>query len=303
MRRWIEILLLVAGLSGVGIWIWSNVRMSLFQKQANRALEHQLASRPAMPGPPAPPALVDGELLGRLVIPRLNLRAVVREGAGEGTLDVALGHIPGTALPGQSGNVGIAGHRDTLFRGLRAIADDDLIQLQTTAGTFNYRVASTDIVKPSDVEVLRATAKPELTLVTCYPFYYVGSAPNRFIVKAHLVEAPTTEAGGSQPAPPAQHAAARTGKPASRKLSFVVSQHHTSRVAPGVLIGLYSVDARRHRASGWIWVAPERRRIWLWSQTVNQPLVFRGPHDGKQRQLVLTSVTKNAAAGYLVQAQ
>lgn len=300
MRRWIEILLLVAGLGGVGIWIWSNVRMSLSQKQANRALEYELSTRPVTP---APPVLVNGELLGRLVIPRLNLHAIVREGAGEGTLDIALGHIPGTALPGQPGNVGIAGHRDTLFRGLKGIADDDLIQLQTPAGTFNYRVAATDIVKPTDVEVLRATPKPELTLVTCYPFYYVGSAPDRFIVKAHLVDAPQTQANGSHPAPAVQRAAARTAKLASRKLSFVVSPHHTSRVAPGVLIGLYSIDARQHRASGWIWVAPARRRIWLWSQTVNQPLVFRSPQDGKQRQLVLTSVTKSTASGYLLQAQ
>jgi sortase A len=288
MRRWLEIFLLVAGLTGVGIWIWSNVRISLYQKQANRALDER---EPATPrAAPKPPALEDGALLGRLAIPRLNLRAVVREGAGERTLDVALGHITGTAFPGQTGNVGIAGHRDTLFRGLRGIADHDLIELQTPEGTFHYRVESTDIVKPDDVAVLRASAQPELTLVTCYPFYYVGPAPNRFIVKARLED-------GGKTTPPASR------KAAARRLQFVVSERHTSEVAPGITIGLYWADVPRHRASGYIWFAPQRRRIWLWNQTVNHPLAFDRQKDGSERQLVVTSVTKGSAAGYVLVAQ
>jgi sortase A len=175
MRRFVEIFVLAAGLAGVGTWVWSEVRLYNSQKAASRTLEHKLAP---------PHVLESGELLGRLTILRLKLESVVREGAGEKTLDVALGHIPGTVLPGGAGNVGITGHRDTLFRGLRHIARNDVIQLQTTTGAYSYQVEDTSIVKPDDVGVLNAGAHPELTLVTCYPFYYVGPAPDRFIVNA-----------------------------------------------------------------------------------------------------------------------
>ena len=126
-------------------------------------------------------------LLGRLQIPRLNVAAMVREGADEGTLRRAVGHIPGTALPGEKGNVGLAGHRDTFFRALRNIKKNDTIDLETVNGTFTYLVESTKIVGPRDVTVLAASKRQALTLVTCYPFYYVGSAPKRFIVQAAQV--------------------------------------------------------------------------------------------------------------------
>lgn len=123
-------------------------------------------------------------LLGRLRIPRLNVAVMVREGADSRTLSSAVGHIPGTALPGKLGNIGLAGHRDTFFRELRNIAKDDTIDFETENGTFRYAVESTKIVGPRDVGVLTAAGGKTLTLVTCYPFYYVGSAPKRFIVKA-----------------------------------------------------------------------------------------------------------------------
>jgi len=123
-------------------------------------------------------------LLGRLRIPRLHVAAMVREGADSGTLRRAIGHIPGTALPGRTGNVGLAGHRDTFFRALRNIEKDDTIDFETDTGTFRYAVQSTKIVSPRDVSVLNAAGGRTLTLVTCYPFYYVGSAPKRFIVRA-----------------------------------------------------------------------------------------------------------------------
>jgi sortase A len=112
---------------------------------------------------------------------------MVREGDDDGTLDVALGHIPGTALPGQKGNVGVAGHRDTLFRRLAEIAKGDEIQLETKSSTYAYQVDDMAIVRPDTVSVLAPGRRDQLTLVTCYPFRYVGSAPERYIVKAHLV--------------------------------------------------------------------------------------------------------------------
>jgi len=133
--------------------------------------------------PPLPASLI-----GRLRIPRLNVVAMVREGADSATLSHAVGHIPGTALPGKAGNVALAGHRDTIFRALRNIQQSDSIDLETDKGTFRYIVASTQIVSPKDVSVLAAGGGPTLTLVTCYPFYYVGSAPKRFIVRANQQE-------------------------------------------------------------------------------------------------------------------
>jgi sortase A len=144
---------------------------------------------PAPPQEPniAPPA--PESVIGRLEIPRLNLSVMVREGADEGTLRKAVGHIPGTALPGRIGNVGLAGHRDTFFRPLRNIRKDDTIELQTTEGAYRYVVQSTKIVTPRDVSVLKPEGGQTLTLVTCYPFYYVGSAPRRFIIHAQRVPA------------------------------------------------------------------------------------------------------------------
>jgi len=108
----------------------------------------------------------------------------VIEGDDAADLKLAPGHIPGTALPGQHGNIGIAAHRDTFFRPLRFIRKGDLIGLTTLTGTYRYRVVSTQIVTPDDVQVLGPTKTDTLTLVTCYPFYYVGSAPKRFILRA-----------------------------------------------------------------------------------------------------------------------
>ena len=112
---------------------------------------------------------------------------MVVQGVSAGDLRRAAGHIPGTALPGEPGNVGIAAHRDTFFRPLRLIAPNDTITLTTLQGAYRYRVVSTEIVKPDAVDVLHPTSRDTLTLVTCFPFYYVGSAPQRFIVHAERV--------------------------------------------------------------------------------------------------------------------
>ena len=130
-----------------------------------------------------PPAAIDG-LIGRIEIPRLGLSASVMEGTSTTTLRRAVGNIAGTALPGQPGNVGISGHRDTFFRPLRNIRRNDIITLTTLLGEYRYRVMSTRIVRPTNVAVLDPTGNEILTLVTCYPFYFVGPAPSRFIVRA-----------------------------------------------------------------------------------------------------------------------
>jgi sortase A len=109
------------------------------------------------------------------------------EGTSSKTLRRAAGHIAGTSLPGQPGNIGISGHRDTFFRPLRHIERNDLITLTTVSGEYRYRVLSTSVVGPDDVAVLEPGADEILTLVTCYPFYFVGPAPNRFIVRAQRV--------------------------------------------------------------------------------------------------------------------
>ena len=117
-------------------------------------------------------------------------------GTDDYTLDRAVGHIEDTAQPGADGNSGIAGHRDGFFRGLKDIIPGDVIELDTLQGKDVYRVERTWIVNPEDVSVLDPTSAPALTLVTCYPFYFVGSAPKRFIVRAVRVS------GGPLPSPP-----------------------------------------------------------------------------------------------------
>jgi sortase A len=124
--------------------------------------------------------------MGRIEIPRLGVSAVIRAGSDARTLRLAVGYVTGTSLPGEDGNIGLAAHRDTFFRRLRDIRADDEIRLVTPEGTYSYIVERTHIVGPRDTWVLGRTAEPALTLVTCYPFNYVGSAPQRFIVRAAL---------------------------------------------------------------------------------------------------------------------
>jgi sortase A len=127
-------------------------------------------------------------LRARLKIPRLRLTAMVEEGVSERTLQRSVGHIPGTALPGRPGNIGVAAHRDTLFRSLRGIRKRDRIMLSTLTHDYQYEVVSTKIVRPDDVSVLAPSKNQNtLTLVTCYPFTFVGLAPMRFVVRARQI--------------------------------------------------------------------------------------------------------------------
>jgi LPXTG-site transpeptidase (sortase) family protein len=128
--------------------------------------------------------------LGLLQIPRLRLSVVILEGDDDRTLRLGAGHLRGTALPGQPGNFAVAAHRDTYFRVLKDIRKDDAIRVTTLQGSFDYVVQSTEIVQPSDTKVMRASSRPSLTLITCFPFYFVGPAPQRFIV--HATQADST---------------------------------------------------------------------------------------------------------------
>ena len=123
--------------------------------------------------------------LGRIEIKAIGLSAMIMEGIDQRTLRRAVGHIPGTPLPGQPGNIALAGHRDTFFRVLRNIREGDEITLETLGGLYRYRVDSILIVDPDDNRVLDKSNDAILTLVTCYPFSFVGPAPKRFIVRAH----------------------------------------------------------------------------------------------------------------------
>ena len=166
---------------------------SVFQHREKHNLERLLHEErsPTLPASSlesqvAPFIGPDG-LIGRMEIQRLSVSVLVVEGTGKTTLRHAAGHIIGTALPGRSGNVGIAGHRDTFFRRLQHIRRDDIITLTTLRGEYRYRVVSTTVVNPEDVSVLDPDGNEILTLVTCYPFYFVGSAPQRFIVRAERI--------------------------------------------------------------------------------------------------------------------
>lgn len=130
-----------------------------------------------------------GEAVGEIQIPRLALRAVILQGDSLQVLRRGVGHLPGTPMPGERGNVGLAGHRDSFFRPLRQIRTGDLITLRTSKGEFHYQVESTLIVSPENTEVLASSGRSELTLVTCFPFHFVGAAPDRFIVHATQVSA------------------------------------------------------------------------------------------------------------------
>jgi len=134
--------------------------------------------------------LAEGDPLGRLEVPRIRMSVMVLQGVEERTLIAGAGHVPGTPSPGGDGNVVIAAHRDTFFRKLEGIVPGDRVHVATARKVYEYVVESTEIVDPEDTQVMESRARDELTLITCYPFYYVGSAPKRFVVHALRITAP-----------------------------------------------------------------------------------------------------------------
>jgi sortase A len=213
--RWIERALIVIGILCLGAWAWAWLDARIYQYRENQLLEEAAAARSnpqrsqaaetdalgsfRQAGREAGPSprreekersepMEPGSLVGRVEIPRLGVSAIVLEGVDKKTLRRGVGHIPETPLPEEGGNVALAAHRDSFFRGLKDIRKNDIITLKTLENTYYYRVDWTEIVLPEDTHVLAGSDAPELTLVTCYPFYYVGSAPKRFIVRAERVD-------------------------------------------------------------------------------------------------------------------
>jgi sortase A len=167
MRRFTELTTEHRRGGSVDVSLWSQARIAAWQSTRDQT-------------GPTPLAI--------LRIPRIQLEVPVLEGTDEPTLNRAVGHIEDTAVPGADGNAGIAGHRDGFFRGLMHLVAGDAIELESLHGTEEYRIERTWIVTPDDVSVLDPTPGRSLTLVTCYPFYFVGSAPQRYIVRAVRVD-------------------------------------------------------------------------------------------------------------------
>jgi sortase A len=180
MARWVQRLLLAAGFVILGYCGAALYNAHLQQIKGNHELDRLLLNQSAT----AKGKMREGDLVGRVEIPDLRFSAVVFEGTTDNVLDRGVGHVDDSALPGQPGNVVLAAHRDTFFRSLRNIQRGEVVRVTTPSGVRTYTVDSTEIVDPTETSVMDPTPKPSLTLITCYPFYYVGNAPKRFIVHA-----------------------------------------------------------------------------------------------------------------------
>jgi len=156
----------------------------LYQERAEHFLDKEIHAQEARDAALPKLAVREGDILGRIDIPRIGVSVVVLEGTTSRTLQHGVGHIEGTALPGEPGNIGIAGHRDTYFRGLKDTRANDEIEIRTAAGIARYEVDWIQITVPSDAAIVAHTTGSGLTLVTCYPFHYIGAAPERFVVHA-----------------------------------------------------------------------------------------------------------------------
>lgn len=189
--RWVERVLWVVGTLSVALCVAVGLEGLGFRMQAVGIGQERTPPTPkTMELPPAvltPDA--SGRPIGRIDVPALRLSAPIAGSVDAGDLRLGVGHIRGTALPGGLGTVGLAGHRDTFFRPLRRIQPGMQIDLTGAGGTYHYRVDSIEIVTPDKVHVLDIAARPAVTLITCFPFDYIGAAPRRFIVHGHLLSA------------------------------------------------------------------------------------------------------------------
>jgi sortase A len=187
---WSERLFWAAALAIAAFLGFAFLQARLYQNAADRYLDQFQRAAPPVAGAAPPeatiitPAPADGDILGRIELPRLHLSAPILEGASPGILRRGVGHIRGTAVPGTPGNSAIAGHRDIYFRALKDVRIHDEIHITTPASRQRYQVEWMKIVAPGDLSVLKPSDDSGLTLVTCYPFYYIGHAPKRFVVRA-----------------------------------------------------------------------------------------------------------------------
>lgn len=203
MKRWIrwpELLLAgfgIALLAGWGAQTWSSHR---FQAEAGRRLDRasvgdrdpfEQAFERDVPGALAimSPLAARAAPPARIEIARIRLDAMIDEGTSARVLDRAVGHLSSTPGPGEDGNCVLAGHRDTFFGPLKGVRVGDVVRLSTAEGRWDYRVTGRDVVSPRRIDLLRATERPTLTLVTCYPFRWIGPAPMRLVVRAERVDA------------------------------------------------------------------------------------------------------------------
>jgi len=202
VRRLLAIGLLLTGLTFLGAWTWEQLDTRWFQETQNRRLaelQHTRSSSPKAktsstssarrkekPASTVPPRT--GELIGKIDIDRVGLSAIIAEGTDNRTLRRAVGHVPSTPLPGDDGNVVLAGHRDSFFRALRTVVEGDRIELTTPGATLAYEITSIEVVGAEDTDVLWPTKEKSLTLITCYPFHYIGPAPDRYVVRARQLD-------------------------------------------------------------------------------------------------------------------
>lgn len=219
---WIERALLICGVALLALYCASRIEGILTSRAAVKAFDTfdstAIAAGPDVGEGPASPevdftlsddhrvqaykqglAEQTGAPLAVLRISKIRLEVPVFDGTDDLTLNHAVGRIAGTARPGERGNIGIAGHRDSFFRGLKDIGVGDTVELKTPKGIDLYAVEQVNIVSPTDVTALRPRSVPSLTLVTCYPFYFIGSAPKRYIVTTSLIRETSSEAGSLTP--------------------------------------------------------------------------------------------------------
>ncbi len=190
IRRVLEVGLIAMGLACVAWVVTAAMRSSAYTRRAT-ALAETWPGPAARPEAPVLETLKIGAPVGVLAIPRLEFSEAIAEGDDDGTLGVSIGHLPDTPLPWTSGNSVVAAHRDTQFRALEGIRIGDRLQLRTPRGEFSYVVSDLIITSPDDLSVLKPTNARSLTLITCYPFRYIGHAPQRFVVVAR--EAPESK--------------------------------------------------------------------------------------------------------------
>jgi sortase A len=201
-RRFVSYGLIAGGLALLFLGARDLLESRAGQAEAQREFDNIEPAKPS-PFPSGSPVVPQpmpqlGDAVAKLIIPRLDTELYVVEGDGAGELRRGPGHMAGTPMPGQDGNCIIAGHRDTHFRVLKDIRKGDAIVLQTGAGRYTYRVSGTQVVLPSNTASLKPTRDAELHLITCYPFYYLGSAPQRFVVQARLQDDSQRDAAQAQ---------------------------------------------------------------------------------------------------------